>query len=45
MIERLTIGFCSGAVRGVGGREGGQEEDKEATLVDPHLHRKREGSL
>ena len=42
VIERLTIGLCSGAVRGAGGREGGQEEDKEVALVDPHLHGKWE---
>ena len=49
IIGRLTMGLCSGAVRGVGGREGGQEEDKEVALVDPYLHRKwerkQEGSL
>ena len=52
-IGRLTIGlwsicWCSGPsgpVRGAGGREGGQEEDKEVALVDPHLHRKQEGIL
>ena len=42
IIGRLTMGLCSGAVRGAGGREGGQEEDKEVALVDPHLHRKWE---
>ena len=36
------MGLCSGAIRGVGGREGGQEEDKEVALVDPHLHGKLE---
>ena len=39
-IGRLTIGLCSWAFRGAGGREGGQEEDKEVALVDPHLHKK-----
>ena len=45
VIGRLTIGLCSGAVRGTGGREGGQEEDKEVALVDPHLHKKQEEIL
>ena len=42
VIERLTIGLWSGAVRCTGGREGGQEEDKEVALVDLHLHKKLE---
>ena len=33
------------AVRGAGGREGGQEEDKEVALVGAHLHKKQEESI
>ena len=43
-LSALTIGrsieLCSWAVRCTGGREGGQEEDKEVALADPHLHRR-----
>ena len=43
----MRVSFRIGieAVRGTGGREGGQEEDTEVDLVGPHLHTKQNKSL
>ena len=45
MIAFYKIRLWVGAVRGAGGGEGGQEEDKEVALVGPHLHKKQEESM
>ena len=42
---KTPIRVCVEAVRGAGGREGGQEEDKEVALVGAHLHKKQEESM
>ena len=42
---KRPIKLCVGAVRGAGGGEGSQEEDKEVALVGAHLHRKQEESM
>ena len=43
--RKRPIIVCVEAVRGAGGGEGGQEEDKEVALVGPHLHKKQEESI
>ena len=42
---KTPIRVWVGAVRGAGGGEGGQEEDKEVALVGAHLHKKQEESM
>ena len=44
-IACFKIRLWVGAVRGAGGGEGSQEEEKEVALVDPHLHKKQEESM
>ena len=41
----MPIRVWVGAVRGAGGGEGGQEEDKEVDLVGAHLHKKQGESM